>query len=205
MNIKNKYLRRVLIAVALILAAGMAVFIVAEALVIRGSRGSAEPDADYLIVLGAKVNSQGGQAVPSSALYDRLAAALDYLTANPDTVAIVTGGQGPDEPISEAECMADWLTEQGLDPGRIVLEDRATSTRENLYFSVDLIGDGWEEKKIAVVSSEYHLCRANYLGRKLLGYDFSMVPAPTSLVSYKLYYFFREALGMVYTRLFYIR
>lgn len=180
-------------------ALGLAVFIAAECMVIAASRGDARPDADYIIVLGAKVNADG----PSSALLDRLGAALSYMEENEGTIAVVSGGQGEDEPESEGKCMRDWLVAQGIDEERIIIEDRATNTRENLRFSCELIGEGWREKRIAVVSSEYHLCRADYIGKKLLGYDFETIPAATSLVNYRIYYFVREALGIVYTRLFY--
>ena len=95
-----------------------------------------------------------------------------------------------------------------MDPWRVIAEEKASDTRENLRFSCALIeedaGKPWQEQKIVIVSSEYHLCRARYLGKHLLDYDFGTYPAPTSLKAYKVRYFIREALGMVYTRLFYI-
>ena len=141
-------------------------------------------------------------------LDDRLRAALAYLEDYPDAKAVVTGGQGPDEPESEGQCMRDWLIEKGVDPERVIAEEAASDTRENLRFSCDLIaqdcGEDWQTQRIVIVSSEYHLCRARYLGCHLLDYDFGTYPAPTSLAAYKVRYFIREALGMVYTRLFYI-
>ena len=195
-----KILKMALAAVIAVILCGAAVFVWAEAQVISWSKGNAQAGADYLIVLGAKVNEDG----PSVALSDRLGKALEYLQDNPDCVAVVTGGRGEDEPFSEASCMAEWLTQRGIDPQRILTEDNASDTRENLRFSCELIGDDWSDKKIAVVSSEYHLCRAHLLGESLLDYDFQMLAAPTSLLPYKIYYFYREALGIVYTRLFYI-
>lgn len=104
--------------------------------------------------------------------------------------------------------MRDWLIEKGVDPERVIAEEAASDTRENLRFSCDLIaqdcGEDWQTQRIVIVSSEYHLCRARYLGCHLLDYDFGTYPAPTSLAAYKVRYFIREALGMVYTRLFYI-
>ena len=187
-----------------IIAIGVITFIVSESLVIAASDGQNYEDADYIIVLGAKVDPWG----PSRALDDRLRAAYSYLEAYPDSKAVVTGGQGPDEVMSEGDCMADWLIEKGIDPARVIRETEADDTRENLRFSCSLIeedcGQDWRTQKIVIVSSEYHLCRARYVGRHLLGYDFGTYPAPTSLAAYKLRYFIREALGMVYTRLFYI-
>ena len=187
-----------------IVMAGALTFCISESLVLRASRGQNYEDADYIIVLGAKVDPWG----PSRALDDRLRAALSYLESYPDAKAVVTGGQGADEPESEGQCMYDWLLEKGVAAERVIAETEATDTRENLRFSADLItsdcGEDWKTQKIVIVSSEYHLCRARYLGRHLLDYDFGTYPAPTSLAAYKVRYFIREALGMVYTRLFYI-
>ncbi|MBR5641642.1 MAG: YdcF family protein [Firmicutes bacterium] len=189
---------------AAIIAIGIITFIVSESLVIAASDGQNYEDADYIIVLGAKVDPWG----PSRALDDRLRAAYSYLETYPDSKAVMTGGQGPDEVMSEGDCMADWLIEKGVDPERVIRETEADDTRENLRFSCELIeedcGQDWRTQKIVIVSSEYHLCRARYVGKHLLDYDFGTYPAPTSLVAYKVRYFIREALGMVYTRLFYI-
>lgn len=189
---------------AAVILAGAVTFCISESLVIRASKGQNYDDADYIIVLGAKVDPWG----PSRALDDRLRAALAYLEDHPDCKAVVTGGQGPDEVMSEGRCMRDWLLEKGIDPQRVIAEEKASDTRENLRFSAELVaqdsGTDWREQKLVIVSSEYHLCRAAYVGRHLLDYEFGTYPAPTSLQAYKIRYFIREALGMVYTRLFYI-
>ncbi len=196
--------KTVLVILAAVILAGAVTFLVSEFLVIRASKGHNYENADYIIVLGAKVDPWG----PSRALDDRLRAAYDYLQAYPECKAVVSGGQGPDEHVAEGGCMAEWLLAKGVEPVRVLVEDRATDTRENLRFSVRQIeadrGADWREAKIVIVSSEYHLCRARYVGRHLLDYDFGTYPAPTSLAAYKFRYFIREALGMVYTRLFYI-
>ncbi|MBR6969285.1 MAG: YdcF family protein, partial [Firmicutes bacterium] len=114
----------------------------------------------------------------------------------------------PDEVMSEGRCMRDWLLEKGIAPQRVIAEEKASDTRENLRLSCELIaedsGTDWRDQKLVIVSSEYYLCRAAYVGRHLLDYEFGTYPAPTSLQAYKIRYFIREALGMVYTRLFYI-
>lgn len=189
---------------AAIIAIGVITFLVSESIVIAASGGQNYEDADYIIVLGAKVDPWG----PSRALDDRLRAAYEYLETYPDSKAVVSGGQGPDEVMSEGDCMADWLVEKGIAPERVIRETAANDTRENLRFSCELIeddcGQDWRTQRIVIVSSEYHLCRAAYVGRHLLDYEFGTYPAPTSLEAYKIRYFIREALGMVYTILFYI-
>lgn len=199
----NKRVRIILIVLAFCVIIGVVVFIAAEAMVIAASGGDATPGADYIIVLGAKVNNYGGVPTPSSALADRLRAALSYMQDNSQTIAVLCGGQGPDEPETEAACMIRWLSERGISEDRLIAEEHSTSTRDNIGHACELIGEDWRDKHIAIVSSEYHLCRAQYLGRKFFNHDFEALAAPTSLARYKYMYFVREALGMVYTALFY--
>lgn len=189
---------RVLTAViAALTAAGILLFAVSEAFVISNARTEQRSsDASYLIVLGAGVNG----TVPSLSLRNRLDAALEYLNMNPETVAIVSGGRGSGENISEAECMRLWLEQRGIDPERIVSEDRATNTMENLEYSFALISErekGRIPEPVAVLSSEYHLLRAKMQAEKL-GVDCAGVAARTTLPLLRINYFIREAFGAVY-------
>lgn len=161
----------------------------------RASLGSPQEKCDYLIVLGAGVNG----TVPSLSLRDRLLAAKTYLEANPDTLCIVSGGQGPGESITEARCMADWLTGQGIAESRILLEDKATSTQENIAFSLDLIEarTGVRPSSAGLVSSEYHLFRAGLMA-KGQGLTAIGIPADTHRTSLKINYFLREIVAVWY-------
>lgn len=180
-------------AVTGVLALGVLAAGITEAVIIKESRGDPEDTAQYVVVLGAKVRQDG----PSLSLWDRIHGAYDYLAAHPDTIAVVSGGQGPDEHMTEAQSMFDELTALGIAPERILLEEQATSTRENILFSLDLIESktGVRPEKIAVVSSEYHLCRAGMLTRKC-GVAFVGVPAETSRPSQKINHFLREIAGV---------
>lgn len=176
-----------------LLCIGILIASVTEGLIIHASLGTDDTDFQYLVVLGAKVRSDR----PSLTLMNRIDAAYDYLTAHPDTIAIVSGGTGADEPMSEAQCMYDHLTARGIDPDRVWMEDEATSTWENLHFSLDLIekATGARPGKIGVLSSEYHLFRASLFAREC-GVEFCGVPAKTTILSLKLNYFLREAAGV---------
>ena len=180
------------IMLTILLALGLLLFIVGEVPVIRAAGGTQEMEADWLIVLGAGVNG----SAPSLSMVDRLRAAKAYLDAHPSCVAVVSGGQGPGEDLSEAEAMARWLRAQGVPADRIVREERSTSTQENLAFSLALIPDA-HQACVAVCSSEYHLYRAQFLARRL-GYELGAVPARTSLPVLRLNYFIREGLGTLY-------
>ena len=173
------FLRRALTA---LLALGFVVLSITGGTIARSAEGSDHPEADYLIVLGCQV--QG--TVPSRMLRQRINAAAEYLNTYPRAKGIVSGGQGPGEGISEAACMYEYLTAAGIDPERILLEDQATSTMENLRYSRMLMEP---DSTAAIVSNEFHLYRAGEMAAQL-GLDAALVPADTEfpilLASYSL-------------------
>ena len=175
------------------LCVGLLVVGITEAIIIKASFGDPEKSCEYVVVLGAKVNKDG----PSVSLWDRICAAYTYLDEHPDVIAIVSGGQGTDEPITEAECMYRELVELGIDPSRIWIEDEATSTWENLNFSLNLIEEktGVRPTRLGVLSSEYHLFRAS-LFTKACNVEFVGVPAKTSRLSQAINHFMREVAGV---------
>lgn len=191
-GVVSKTLKRL---IALLLAMGVVYFAIIEIPIIDEASGDGDFDADYLIVLGAAVHGD----TPSLSLVERLGAAKDYLDTHPNTVVIVSGGQGSGENMSEAQAMYDWLCKNGIDSERIIKEDKAVSTYENLKFSREII-NGLTDKSdptIAVVSSEYHLCRAKLIA-KSLDMEIHTVPAHTTYFTIKLNYFIREAFGVTY-------
>lgn len=176
-----------------ILCIGLLVVGITEVLIIRASFGSPQTPCDYVVVLGAKVRHDG----PSVSLQNRIDGAYDYLTAHPGAVAIVSGGKGADEPMTEAECMYNELIAMGIDPGRVWMEDKATSTWENLKFSLDLIESrtGNRPTKIGLLSSEYHLFRAGLFARDQ-GVEAVGIPARTTIISQMVNHFMREVAGV---------
>lgn len=175
------------------LAVGLIVVGITECIVISASFGDPHKHCEYMVVLGAKVRDDG----PSVSLQNRIDAAYDYMTAHPDVIAIVSGGQGPDEPMTEAQCMRDELVAMGIDPDRIWMEDAATSTWENMNFTLNLIEEktGARPDTLGVLSSEYHLFRAS-LFAEACGVEFVGIPARTSLLSQKINHFMREVAGV---------
>ena len=175
------------------LCVGILIFAVTEAIIIHASLGQPDVECEYIVVLGAKVNGTS----PSVSLSDRIRAADAYLKDHPNTIAVLSGGRGEDEGISEAQCMYEALTARGIEPHRLWLEDKATSTWENLRFSLDLIQEktGIRPKTIGLVSSEYHLFRASLFG-DACGVEAIGIPAQTSWFSIKINYFMREVAGV---------
>ena len=108
-----------------------------------------------IVVLGCRVRGQ----MPSKMLARRLQKAQLLLVQSPHTCCVVTGGQGDDEEVPEAEVMAAWLAQRGVDLGRIYREDRSRSTRQNLQFAAQIIEQQGLCRQVVVVSDFYHLAR----------------------------------------------
>ncbi len=176
-----------------ILILGLLVVGITECLIIHASFGDRDETCEYMLVLGAKVRNDG----PSVSLMDRIKAAADYMNEHPDVIAIVSGGKGEDEPITEAQCMYDELIKLGIDPDRIWMEDKATSTWENLHFAMNLIEEktGQRPEKIGLLSSEYHLFRAKLFARACQ-VEAVGIPAHTSRLSQMVNHFMREVAGV---------
>lgn len=179
----------VFLCLGLVLAAVTGVFIG------TAGRGEADTPCDYVIVLGAGVNG----TEPSLILSERINRAYTYLEENPDVICIVSGGQGPGEHITEAKCMYDRLTAMGIEESRIWQEDEATSTRENIRFSLELIEEKTGERptQAAVISNEFHLFRAGLFAAEQ---DLEMVgvPAKTTWITLRANYFLREIVAVWY-------
>lgn len=177
---------------------GLIYFLICEFLIVKDSREDGHPERDYVIVLGAGVRGYE----PSLSLVHRLQAVYEYLVTYPDSKAVLSGGKGPGEFISEAQCMFDWLTENGITPDRLIMEDKSTSTMENLTFSKALISsNGGDGVNVAVVSSPYHLCRAKYMARSI-GLNPCGVPGSPGYPVYSLGMYIREAFGLTHLWVF---
>ena len=178
---------------------GLIYFCLVELPIVKNSRTDEDADRKYAIVLGAEVMGDR----PSRSLMYRLNGALEFLWFNPDSIAIVSGGQGEGENITEAQCMYNWLVEKGVEPERIIMEPKATSTMENLEFSFDIIRELGDEPdgNVTILSSNYHLYRAKQMAKKL-GVDaagFACSPGNPVLA---LNYFIREAFGVTHLWVF---
>lgn len=180
------FLRR-LIYVFLIL--GILAASITEGFIVSAAHPDSQPACDYIIVLGAGVNG----SKPSLSLQERIQAAYAYLTAHPNTIAVLSGGQGSGEDITEAACMYGELTAMGIDGSRLLLEEKSSSTMENLAFTMELLQaqSGSRPARVGIVSSEYHLFRAG-LFAKALGVESVGIPAKTTWVSLRLNYYLRE-------------
>ena len=196
----HAFLPRILWRVVLGLTClGIVYFCIVEIPIIKNARTDSDAERPYLVVLGAAVYGDR----PSLTLVRRLEGARDYLNLYPDSIAIVSGGQGKGENITEAQAMRDWLIAHGIAEERILTEPRATSTQENLAYSFAIIEDRGDipDGNVAIVSSAYHLFRAKSMAR-MQGVSAAGVAAPWGYPMVMLNYFIREAFGVTHLWVF---
>ena len=172
------------------------VFVSIELLILRGMRKKeSSGEADYIIVLGAKVDGFH----LTDALRQRLDRAVSYLEAHSKTKVIVSGGQGQGENVTEACAMADYLTSRGVCPSRIFKEEKSTTTRENLIFSRRIVkadrGD-MTGARTGIVTNNFHIYRAVCIAKQVGYTDVIALAAPTTPIMF-VNYMTREFFGVL--------
>ena len=125
-------------------------------------------DRDWLIVLGCGIRRDG---TPTPLLKGRLDLARGFYErqraeTGREAMFVVSGGQGPDEVRPEAHAMRDYLIECGVEPGRIITEDRSGDTLETMRFSASLIRERDEDPRTAFFTTNYHVFRAGIKARE---------------------------------------
>ena len=157
-------LANLLRAAGILIAIGILVVGFIGAHIFAGMRQKPEQNLPYVIVLGAQVR---GTKV-SKALRKRLDCAAEYAKENPDTIFFLSGGQGDGEDITEAEAMQEYLIEAGVDAKRLRMEDRSTTTWENLKFCNEL--QPLHTERVGILSNDFHIYRAVQMARQQ-GYE----------------------------------
>lgn len=172
--------------VLLVLFAGLFIFV--ESRIISAMHTVPEKDLDYIVTLGATVRD----GVPTSPLKLRIQRTVEYMEENPDTILIASGGQGSNENMSEAACIAENVIKAGIDKNRIILEDDSHDTEENIRNSFAKIPGG---ASVGIVTSSFHIYRALRI-TELQGYKACGVPAVT-YIPLGIHYTVREFFGVV--------
>lgn len=143
---------------------GVFIFIFVEGMIIYHGVSNDYREVDYVVVLGAGIDPQ---ARPRLILQKRLNTCLKYLEVNPHAKIVVSGGQGSDEPIAEADAMNRYLVERDAKEKNILIESRSTSTYENFKYTKGLIGDEFihEKTSILIITNDFHMMRAKKIAR----------------------------------------
>lgn len=151
-------------------------FILVEAFIYGGTKPDSWNKADYVVILGAGLK---GENVTATLQY-RLDKAVEVLNKDKAIKAVVTGGKGYGEEITEASAMENYLIKKGIDKDRIIIEDKATSTYENFKFTRELLKKRSEKSsfEVIVITSDFHMTRAKLIAKKL-GFIPHGLPSPT--------------------------
>ena len=165
-------LRICLILAALGAAVGLSVL---TAVCICAGRNDMPEKSDCIIVLGAHVWMDGRM---SNALTYRCEAALDAWQKGVAPALIVCGGQGSDEPTTEAAAMVQWMLAHGVSESAVIAEDQSLNTKQNIANAMSIMAEhGW--KTAAVCTNNYHLTRALWIARDA-GLDATGIAAPST-------------------------
>ena len=139
------------------------------------------PHPDVVVVHGAGlINGKVGPLLGS-----RIAGGIDAWreeeALRPGVpLLVMSGGQGVDEPVSEARAMADYAIARGIPPKRILLEDRSTTTRTNISCTRDLLAErGMVDPQVLLVTSSFHAVRTAILASDM-GVPWAVAPARTA-------------------------
>ena len=185
------FLKKIFLVCVLI---GMVVFLSVEGLIFHAMMQKPDSKREYLIVLGAHVKGK----TPSRALYKRIQRAAQYLKENPQVKAVLSGGKGRGEEITEAEAMRRYLEKEGISSKRLFLEEHSTSTKENIEFSMQIIQDF--HTAIGVVTNDFHIFRSVAIGKKMGCTNIQGVPAAGDKIL-EINYLIREFFAVIKDKL----
>ncbi len=156
---------------------------------------SDQDTVDYVVILGCGLDGDK----PNAMFQSRIDTAIAFMKKYPNSVAICTGGQGDDEPLPEADVIEKALQKAKIPPGRIKKETTSKNTYENFQNARKIIDKEETEEEnlqVAIVTSEFHLYRAQKLAEKHGFYDTIKISAPTPVGMYYPH-FFREIAAVV--------
>ena len=193
----------ILIVITVAVVIGAALAIAAMIAIHQGAKGQAVAENTPAVVLGCHVKD----GRPSRILGERIDAAYEYLSSHHQAIAVLSGGQGADEAMSEAECMYRELTARGIDGSRLYKEESSVNTPTNLRHSRAILEEAlgadstWAENhEIALITSEFH-CYRGCLHAKQEGLS-PVAYASKTAMPYVIPFYLREIVAVVYTWFF---
>lgn len=178
--------KRLLLAFLLLIFLPYTVFAI---MIMWQTKATPTQSHQHVVVLGAGFNNDTLE--PRRQLKQRLDTAYDYAQNHPESTIIVSGGQGDDEIMPEANVMQRYLIAKGLDESRILLEDNSFRTVENLSNTATR----YQSKKMLIITSDYHIWRARLLA-SWLGLEVETLSAPSTLV-YLPFNLMREEVALI--------
>ncbi|MBP1534437.1 MAG: YdcF family protein [Ruminococcus sp.] len=187
---KKNYGKVTIIAICIALTVGIVYAVILSSKMYRAEKN--KPDkTELIVVLGCQVRGER----PSRMLRRRLDTAYKAIQEHPEALCVVSGGKGADEKISEAECMKRYLLDKGVDEDRIVMEDRSTSTFENIKFTFEITDKLGYGRDITIVTDGFHQYRAGLIAKSQGADDVTAYSAQTE-ARFLPTYWVREWMGL---------
>ena len=115
-------------------------------------------NADFIVTLGYALNNDGTM---HEVLIKRLEQTYEAAKLNPNAKIIVTGGVQKGG-LTESYLMKNWLSEKGIAADRIIMEDKARDTVENMLYSAEILKK-YNPKRVIIISSASHIRRGTAL------------------------------------------
>lgn len=161
LRIKNTFLRRFFYTSVILFVVS---FVLIESLILLSVRTDKNVEADYLVILGAGLK---GEQITLT-FKNRLDKGIEYLNEYENMKVVVSGGKGPGEDITEALAMEKYLIENGIEANRIIKEDKATSTYENIKYTKEILitTTGRNDYKIMISTNDFHMFRSKFLATR---------------------------------------
>lgn len=178
--------RRVKVIVASVLSVGVVIATVNLCFILTPKVAPITEDADYVILLGGGISKDG--VLPKSVM-TRVEKAAEYLNAHPKAICVVTGGTLDWLPYAEAPEIRRQLVLTGVEEQRVLVEDQALDTIQNLQLSCKLLSETLAvpqrevlESRVVIVTSRFHLRRAERLARRMGYTSVAGIPAKCPLI-----------------------
>ena len=132
---------------------------------IRAAKHIPDYDKDFVIILGSKIMDDG---TLTPLLKGRADKAIEFgnnqlKETNKEIYYVPSGGKGNDEIIAEAKAIEEYLISQGINKKNIIVEDKSTSTRENMKFSKEKINEIKKDANIIFSTTNYHVFRSGVI------------------------------------------
>lgn len=182
--------KALIIGICLMIVAGIVYAVILSVRMYKAEKN--KPDkTELIVVLGCQVRGER----PSRMLRKRLDAAYEAIQIHPEALCVVSGGKGADEKISEAECMKRYLVEKGVEEDRIIMEDRSTSTFENIKFTFEITDKLGCGRDITIITDGFHQYRASLIARSQGAADVTAYSAQTE-ARFVPTYWVREWMGL---------
>jgi len=176
---ENKFMPKGFKYIKIFICIGLTFFFAMEVIIISFPKHNEKKD-DYILVLGAGLTNR---TTPTEILRGRLDVAIKCLNENENAYLVLSGGQGIDEDLPEADAMSKYLQDRGVNKDKIIIEDKSRDTNQNFKFSKEKIEEHshklLKDVDVKIVTTDFHAFRSSILAKRNGYASFDNYSSPT--------------------------